>query len=68
VLGAFVGWLLSAVWHVFAGTDVTMALCALAFAILAFPLLRLASPLYSRRVANVYTMAEVQKTGEGKAQ
>ena len=48
ILGAFFGWLLAGVWHVFEGVDVTMALCAVIFAILAFPLLRLARPLYSR--------------------
>ena len=61
VLGAFVGWLLSAVWHVFAEPDVTMALCALGFAIIAFPLMRLAAPLYKRQVTNVYDMTEVIK-------
>ncbi len=65
VLGALAGWLLSGVWHVFKGTDVTMALCALAFAVLAFPLMRVASPLFSRRVADVYTMADVKKHGTG---
>jgi sigma-E factor negative regulatory protein RseC len=61
VLGALVGWLLSAVWHVFAGTDVTMALCAIGFAIIAFPIMRLALPLYKRQVTNVYDMTEVVK-------
>lgn len=63
-IGAFVGWLFSAVWQVFSGVDVTMALFALAFAILAFPLLRLASPLYNKKVANVYTMEEIRRSGE----
>lgn len=64
ILGAFVGWLLSGVWHVFKSADVTMALCALIFAALAFPLMKLASPLYNRQVTNVYTMIEVKKPGE----
>jgi len=59
ILGAFVGWLLSGVWHIFAGVDVTMALCALGFAVIAFPLMRLAAPLYKRQVTNVYDMTEV---------
>ncbi len=61
ILGALVGWLLSGVWHVFAGVDVTMALCALGFAVLAFPIMRLAAPLYQRQVTNVYDMTEVVK-------
>lgn len=61
ILGAVAGWLLSAVWHVFEGVDVTMALCALGFAAIAFPLLKLASPLYKKQVTNVYTMAEVKR-------
>lgn len=68
ILGAFVGWLLSAVWHVFAGVDVTMALCALGFAIIAFPLLRLAAPLYKRQVTNVYDMMEVVKPDGSRIQ
>lgn len=64
ILGALAGWLLSAVWGVFEGVDVTMALFALGFAVIAFPLLKLASPLYKKQVTNVYTMAEVKKPGE----
>ena len=68
VLGVFVGWLLAGVWHVFKSTDVTMAICALIFAALAFPLMKVASPLYSRQITNVYTMIEVRKPGEGTQQ
>ncbi len=64
ILGAVFGWLFSAVWHVFSGVDVTMALCALVFAVLAYPLMRLASPLYSKKVSNVYTMVEVVRYDE----
>jgi sigma-E factor negative regulatory protein RseC len=64
ILGAFIGWLLSAAWGIFEGVDVTMALSALVFAVLAFPLLRLARPLYSRRVSNVYTMADIKNSDE----
>lgn len=64
ILGAFFGWLLTDVWHVFKIADVTMAICAIIFAVVAFPLMKLASPLYSRQVTNVYTMEEVRKPGE----
>lgn len=63
-LGALFGWLLSAVWHIFAEVDVTMALCAIIFVILAYPILRIAGPLYNRKIANVYTMAEVKKAAK----
>ncbi len=68
VLGAFIGWLLSAVWHLFANTDVTMAICAIVFAVLAFPVLKLATPLFSKKVENVYSMAEVIKSRDKDAQ
>ncbi len=56
VLGVFVGWLLSAQWHVFQNVDTTMALCAIIFAVLSFFLLKLAAPLYNKSVGNVYRM------------
>jgi len=68
VLGALAGWLLSAVWHVFAEVDVTMALCAIGFAVIAFPLMRLAAPLYRRQVTNVYDMAEVVRPDGSRAE
>lgn len=56
ILGAWVGWLLSAQWHVFHNADTAMALCAVIFAILSFFLLKLAAPLYNKSVGNVYRM------------
>lgn len=64
VLGGIVGWLLAGVWHIFKSVDATEAICAIIFAALAFPLMKLASPLYSRQVTNVYTMEEVKKPEE----
>ncbi len=68
ILGAFAGWLLSDVWHVFQNVDVTMALCAVIFAVLSFFLLKLAAPLYNKSVGNVYRMvgkaAPVNKSKE----
>ncbi len=62
IAGAFLGWLLSDVWKVFANTDITMAFCALIFAIISFLLLKFAAPLYNKTVRNVYTM--VSKKGD----
>ena len=56
VIGVLLGWLLSARWHVFKVPDVTMALFGLGFALLAFVLLKIAAPLYNRKVTNVYRM------------
>ncbi len=58
VLGVLVGWLLSGVWGVFANTDMTMALCGLGFALLSFVLLKIAAPLYNKKVSNVYRMVD----------
>lgn len=56
LVGALFGWLLSDVWSVFANVDITMALCALIFAVISFFLLKIAAPLYNKTVRNVYTM------------
>lgn len=63
ILGVAFGWLLSAVWGVFANTDVTMAICGIIFVILSFLLLKLAYPLYNKTVTNVYQMVDKR---EGK--
>ncbi len=56
ILGFGLGWLLSNVWHIFENTDTLMAICAIIFVLLSFLLLKIASPLYNKTVANVYTM------------
>ena len=62
--GAVFGWLLTDIWGVFDGKDVTMALCALIFAALSFLLLKLASPLYNKTVKRVYTMVGVKNEND----
>ena len=54
--GVLLGWLLSAQWRVFASADVTMALFALGFVLFAFLLLKIAAPLYNKKINNVYRM------------
>jgi sigma-E factor negative regulatory protein RseC len=56
IVGVLLGWLLSARWHVFASSDLTMALFGLGFALLAFLLLKIAAPLYNKKINNVYRM------------
>lgn len=58
VLGVLLGWLLSGVWGVFANSDLSMALCGLGLALLAFVLLKIAAPLYNKKVTNVYKMVD----------
>ena len=58
VLGVLMGWLLSDVWGVFANTDMTMALCGVGLAVLSFVLLKIAAPLYNKKVTNVYKMVD----------
>lgn len=58
ILGVFLGWLLTDVWHVFQNADTTMALCGIIFAVLSFFLLKMAAPLYNKSVGNVYRMLD----------
>ena len=58
IVGVLVGWLLSDVGKVFSNADVTMAVCAIIFAFLAFLLLKIVSPIYNRTVKNVYMMVD----------
>jgi sigma-E factor negative regulatory protein RseC len=55
-VGVFVGWLLSSVLGLFSDTEITMAVCAIIFAVLSFLLLKLAYPLYNKTVSNIYSM------------
>lgn len=54
--GIFAGWLLSSVLGVFSDTEVTMAVCAVIFAVSSYFLLKLAYPLYNKTISNIYTM------------
>ena len=58
VLGVLVGWLLSGIWGVFSNSEMAMALCGLGFALLSFVLLKIAAPLYNKKVSNVYKMVD----------
>lgn len=58
ILGVLFGWLMSSVWGVFANTDMSMALFGLGFVLLSFILLKIAAPLYNKKVSNVYRMVD----------
>lgn len=55
-VGVLAGWLLSSVLGVFSDPDITMAVCAIIFAVLSFLLLKLTYPLYNKTVSNIYAM------------
>jgi sigma-E factor negative regulatory protein RseC len=59
--GVFVGWLLSSVWGIFTDTEITMAVCAIIFAVSSFFLLKLAYPLYNKTVSNIYAMVRIKE-------
>ncbi|MPN44126.1 hypothetical protein SDC9_191687 [bioreactor metagenome] len=58
IVGVALGWLLASVWGIFADSEMTMALFGLGFAILSFVLLKIAAPLYNKKVSNVYRMVD----------
>lgn len=58
LLGVLLGWLLSSVWGLFANIEMTMALCGLGLTLVSFVLLKIAAPLYNKKVSNVYKMVD----------
>jgi sigma-E factor negative regulatory protein RseC len=56
--GVILGWLLGSVWGVFADPEMPAALFGLGFSALSFLLLKIASPLYNKKVSNVYRMVD----------
>ena len=58
IAGVVLGWLLGSVWGVFAEPQMPAALFGLGFAALSFVLLKIAAPLYNKKVSNVYRMVD----------
>jgi len=56
LLGVVLGWLAASVWGLFSNADMAMALFGLGFALISFLLLKIAAPLYNKKVSNVYRM------------
>ena len=58
IIGVALGWLMGSAWGVFAEPQMPAALFGLGFAVLSFVLLKIAAPLYNKKVSNVYRMVD----------